>query len=191
MRKDLVVVSNNEGKIKEFKNILKDFNVLSLKDLNIDIDVVEDADTFEGNASLKVQALMDKYDYVVADDSGLEITALDNQPGVYSARFLGEDTPYSEKNDIVIEMLKDKEDRSARFISVIAFANKGEISLFKGIIEGSIADCQKGDNGFGYDPIFYIKEYDKSMAELSVDIKDKISHRAKALSKLKEFIENE
>ena len=191
MRKDLVVVSNNEGKIKEFKNILKDFNVLSLKDLNIDIDVVEDADTFEGNASLKVQALMDKYDYVVADDSGLEITALANQPGVYSARFLGEDTPYSEKNDIVIEMLKDKEDRSARFISVIAFANKGEISLFKGIIEGSIADCQKGDNGFGYDPIFYIKEYDKSMAELSVDIKDKISHRAKALSKLKEFIENE
>ena len=191
MRKDLVVVSNNEGKIKEFKNILKDFNVLSLKDLNIDIDVVEDADTFEGNARLKVQALMDKYDYVVADDSGLEITALDNQPGVYSARFLGEDTPYSEKNDIVIEMLKDKEDRSARFISVIAFANKGEISLFKGIIEGSIADCQKGDNGFGYDPIFYIKEYDKSMAELSVDIKDKISHRAKALSKLKEFIENE
>lgn len=191
MQKDLVVVSNNKGKIKEFKNILKNFNVLSLKDLNLDIDVVEDADTFEGNAILKVKALMDKYDYVVADDSGLEIVALDNQPGVYSARFLGEDRPYSEKNDMVIEMLKDKEDRSARFISVIAFANKGEISLFKGSIEGSIAHDQKGSNGFGYDPIFYIKEYDKSMAELSIDLKDKISHRAKALSKLKEFIDNE
>lgn len=191
MSKDLVVVSNNAGKIKEFKNILKDFNVLSLKDLNLDIDVVEDGETFEENAILKVKALMNDYDYVIADDSGLEILSLDNQPGVYSARFLGENTPYHEKNDIVISMLEDKEDRTAKFISVIAFAKKQEIFLFRGELSGQISFKQAGENGFGYDPIFYLPKYNKTMAEISVNLKDEISHRAISLAKLKEFLRDE
>lgn len=191
MSKDLVVVSNNKGKIKEFKEILTDFNVYSLEDLNIDLDVVETGTTFKENAQLKVEALMDQYDYVVADDSGLEIKALDNQPGVYSARFLGHETPYEEKNLKVIEMMKEYSDRSARFISVIAFAKQGELHFFEGVINGEISDEPKGSNGFGYNPIFYIPEYKQTMAEIDNDVKNEISHRALALKKLQEFLENE
>lgn len=191
MQKDIVVVSNNAGKIKEFKKILKDYNVLSLKDINLNIDVVEDGTTFEENAILKVNALKDQYDYVIADDSGLEISALNNQPGVYSARFLGEETPYSEKNEIVIDMLKDKVDRSARFVSVIAYSNHGKINTFKGELVGLINDEAVGTNGFGYDPIFYLSEFDKTLAEINEEEKNKISHRAKALAKFKEYIDNE
>lgn len=191
MQKDIVVVSNNAGKIKEFKKILKDYNVLSLKDINLKIDVVEDGTTFEENAILKVNALKDQYDYVIADDSGLEISALNNQPGVYSARFLGEETPYSEKNEIVIDMLKDKVDRSARFVSVIAYSNHGKINTFMGELVGLINDEAVGTNGFGYDPIFYLSEFDKTLAEINEEEKNKISHRAKALAKFKEYIDNE
>ncbi len=191
MQKDIVVVSNNAGKIKEFKKILKDYNVLSLKDINLNIDVVEDGTTFEENAILKVNALKDQYDYVIADDSGLEISALNNQPGVYSARFLGEETPYSEKNEIVIDMLKDKVDRSARFVSVIAYSNHGKINTFMGELVGLINDEAVGTNGFGYDPIFYLSEFDKTLAEINEEEKNKISHRAKALAKFKEYIDNE
>lgn len=191
MQKDIVVVSNNAGKIKEFKKILKDYNVLSLKDINLNIDVVEDGTTFEENAILKVNALKDQYDYVIADDSGLEISALNNQPGVYSARFLGEETPYSEKNEIVINMLKDKVDRSARFVSVIAYSNHGKINTFMGELVGLINDEAVGTNGFGYDPIFYLSEFDKTLAEINEEEKNKISHRAKALAKFKEYIDNE
>ncbi len=191
MKRDLLVVSNNKGKIKEFKAILNDFNVFSLEDLKIDLDVEETGSTFRENALLKVEALMDDYDYVIADDSGLEIAALDNQPGVYSARFLGHDTPYEEKNVQVIEIMKDKEDRRARFISVIAFASKGDVHLFEGVINGEIAYELKGTNGFGYNPIFYIPKYKQTMAEIDNDLKNTISHRAIALQKLKEFLENE
>ncbi len=191
MKRDLLVVSNNKSKIKEFKAILNDFNVFSLEDLKIDLDVEETGSTFRENALLKVEALMDDYDYVIADDSGLEIAALDNQPGVYSARFLGHDTPYEEKNVQVIEIMKDKEDRRARFISVIAFASKGDVHLFEGVINGEIAYELKGTNGFGYNPIFYIPKYKQTMAEIDNDLKNTISHRAIALQKLKEFLENE
>lgn len=191
MKRDLLVVSNNKGKIKEFKAILNDFNVFSLEDLKIDLDVEETGSTFRENALLKVEALMDDYDYVIADDSGLEIAALDNQPGVYSARFLGHDTPYEEKNVQVIEIMKDKEDRRARFISVIAFASKGDVHLFEGVINGEIAYELKGTNGFGYNPIFYIPKYKQTMAEIDNDLKNTISHRAIALQKLKGFLDNE
>lgn len=191
MKRDLLVVSNNKGKIKEFKAILDDFNVFSLEDLKIDLDVEETGSTFRENALLKVEALMDDYDYVIADDSGLEIAALDNQPGVYSARFLGHDTPYEEKNVQVIEIMKDKEDRRARFISVIAFASKGDVHLFEGVINGEIAYELKGTNGFGYNPIFYIPKYKQTMAEIDNDLKNTISHRAIALQKLKGFLDNE
>ena len=191
MSKDIVVVSNNKGKIVEFKAILKGFNVYSLEDLKIDLDVVETGTTFKENAQLKVEALMDQYDYVIADDSGLEIAALDNQPGVYSARFLGHDTPYEEKNVKVIEMMKAYEDRRARFISVIAFAAQGELHFFEGVINGEIAHEPKGSNGFGYNPIFYMPEYQQTMAEIDNDLKNEISHRALALKQFQEFLGNE
>lgn len=191
MSKNIVVVSNNQGKIVEFKNILKDFNVYSLKDLNIDIDVEETGLTFEENAILKVNALKDEYDYVIADDSGLEIVALDNQPGIYSNRFLGEDTPYSEKNPLVLDLMKDKTDRRAKFTSVIALAEFGEVKLFKGIIEGEISEAMAGTNGFGYNPIFYIPEYKQTMAEISDEIKNQVSHRALAIKQLEEYLLSE
>ncbi|NLY62775.1 MAG: RdgB/HAM1 family non-canonical purine NTP pyrophosphatase [Erysipelothrix sp.] len=191
MSKNIVVVSNNQGKIVEFKNILKDFNVYSLKDLNIDIDVEETGLTFEENAILKVNALKDEYDYVIADDSGLEIVALDNQPGIYSHRFLGEDTPYSEKNPLVLDLMKDKTDRRAKFTSVIALAEFGEVKLFKGIIEGEISEAMAGTNGFGYNPIFYIPEYKQTMAEISDEIKNQVSHRALAIKQLEEYLLSE
>ncbi len=191
MKKDIVVVSNNKGKIKEFKEILTDYNVYSLSDLNIDMDVVETGETFEENAILKVEALMDDYDLVIADDSGLEIKALDDQPGVYSARFLGHDTPYEEKNPQVIELMEDKDDRRARFVSVIAYANKGKVEIFKGIINGEISREMRGTNGFGYNPIFYIPSEDKTMAELDDETKNRISHRAIALQKFVEYLEHE
>lgn len=191
MSKDIVVMSNNSGKLEEFKAILTDFNVLSLKDLNISLDVEETGSTFEENAILKVNALKDTYDYVIADDSGLEISALDNQPGVYSARFLGEDTPYSSKNVQVIEMLEHKKDRSARFVSVIAFSDHGKIKTFYGELNGEISLTPAGSNGFGYDPIFKVEGSDLTLAEIEVSEKNKISHRAKALAKFKEFLDNE
>ncbi len=191
MSKDIVVVSNNKGKINEFKKILKNFNVLSLDDLNIDVDIKEDGITFKDNAIKKVMALGNSYKYVIADDSGLEILALDNKPGVYSARFLGEDTPYSEKNQKVIKMLEDKDDLSARFVSVIAFKHNDEFKTFMGIIEGEISKSIKGDKGFGYDPIFYVREYDQTFGEMSEQIKNKISHRAIALNKFMEYLKDE
>lgn len=191
MSKNIVVVSNNKGKIKEFKEILTGFNVYSLEDLNIDLDVVETGTTFKENAILKVEALMNDYDYVVADDSGLEIAALDNQPGVYSARFLGHDTPYEQKNVQVLELMADKADRRARFISVIAFAKHGNIHLFEGVINGEISTAVRGTNGFGYNPIFLIPEHQQTMAEISNELKNQISHRALALKQLQEFLSNE
>lgn len=191
MSKDIVVVSNNQNKIKEFKEILKGFNVLSLADLNIELDVVEDGKTFEQNAILKVLALSDKYPYVIADDSGLEINALNKQPGVYSARFLGKDKPYAKKNLEVIEMLENKLDRSANFTSVIAFSDHQKIKTFTGIIHGEISHLPKGSNGFGYDPIFFIKEYGQTFGQMKDELKNKISHRAIALNKLKEYLKDE
>ena len=191
MSKNIVVMSNNEGKIREIKSVLKDFNVLSLKDLNLDIDVEETGATFEENAILKVEALKDKYDYVLADDSGLEISALDNQPGVYSARFLGHDTPYEIKNKLVLEKISECDDRGARFTSVIALSDHGVIHLFKGVLNGEISREVRGTGGFGYNPIFIPEGFHETLAEISDDERDKITHRAKALESLKEYMKNE
>lgn len=191
MSKNIVVMSNNDGKIREIKSVLKDFNVLSLKDLNLNIDVEETGTTFEENAILKVEALKDKYDYVLADDSGLEISALDNQPGVYSARFLGHDTPYEIKNKLVLEKISECDDRGARFTSVIALSDHGVIHLFKGVLNGEISRDVRGTGGFGYNPIFIPEGFHETLAEISDDERDKITHRAKALEALKEYMKNE
>lgn len=192
----IVFATGNAHKLVEIREILSDINaeILSMKDVGIDIDIVEDADTFEGNALIKARAIRDllKDDSIVlADDSGLEIDALGGEPGVYSARYLGEDTPYEVKCGEIISRLDGLfgNDRSARFRCVIAIAYPdGTEEIAEGAVEGIIADKMMGDNGFGYDPIFYVPELDKTTAEMSPDEKNNISHRGNALRVAKEKI---
>ena len=167
-----------------------DLEVVSMKEAGIDIDIVEDGTTFEENAIIKAKAVAAYTDAIVlADDSGLEIEYLNNEPGIYSARYMGADTPYSVKNQNFIDRLKGVPDekRTARFVCVIAAAMPdGEIFTTKGVIEGRIAEEEKGENGFGFDPIFYVPEYGCTTAQLSEEQKNAISHRGKALEAMKE-----
>lgn len=193
MSKDIVLVSNNKGKIVEVKSVLEPlgFNVLCLNDLNIDIDIEENGTTYEENALIKARFIKNKYSRIIADDSGIEIFSLDNKPGVFSARFLGETTPYIEKNKIVIDMLKDKEDKGARFVSVIAYVHNGKENIFRGEVEGTITSEIRGSDGFGYDPIFLPNGFKNTFGEMADNQKNKISHRAIALNKLKEWLKDE
>ncbi len=187
----IIFATKNAGKVKEIKQILADmpFEVVSLSEAGIDIDVVEDGTTFEENAVKKATEIMKvSGEICLADDSGLEIDYLDKAPGVYSARYMGEDTPYEIKNAKIIEMLDGVPDekRTARFVSVIAAAfPDGKVLTTRGVIEGMVGYETAGENGFGYDPLFYLPEYGKTTAELSLDEKNKISHRGQALEKMK------
>ena len=192
--KDIIFATKNKGKIKEIKNILGDkFNVKSIEEVGIFDDVLEDGNTFEENAIKKATEIMKKTgEIVLADDSGLEIDFLNKAPGVYSSRYMGENTPYEIKNKKILELLKDvkKDDRTARFVSVIAMAMPNEKPIItKGILEGTIAYEMSGENGFGYDPIFYIPHLKKTSAELSLKEKNEISHRGKALYEMKIILE--
>lgn len=164
-----------------------------MEEIGINIDIIEDGKTFEENAIKKAVEIMNITNKIVlADDSGLEIDYLDGEPGVYSARYMGEDTPYEIKNNKILDILKDVEEekRGARFISVIALAiPQKEPITTKGTIEGIIGYEIKGENGFGYDPIFYIPELKMTAAELSIEEKNKISHRGKALKQMKKILE--
>lgn len=190
----IIFATGNQGKMKEIRMILQDLGVeiCSLKDMNIEVDIVEDGSTFEENAIIKAKTICDMTgEMVLADDSGLEVDYLDKAPGVYSARFLGEDTSYDIKNQYIIDQLADAkgEERSARFVCAIACAfPDGTIKTTRGTIEGVIGYEPKGENGFGYDPIFCVPEYGVSTAELSPEIKNAISHRGKALKKMKDLI---
>ncbi len=192
MNGKIIFATANEGKMKEIRLILADLGmeILSMKDAGISADIVEDGTTFEENAIIKAKAVAELTDAIVlADDSGLEVDYMDKQPGVYSARFLGEDTPYSVKNQYIIDKLADAkgEERSARFVCVIAAAcPDGEILMTRATIEGTIAYEEEGDGGFGYDPILYLPEYRTTTAGLSIEEKNKISHRGKALELMKE-----
>ena len=192
--KDIIFATKNKGKIKEIKNILGDkFNIKSIEEVGIFDDVLEDGNTFEENAIKKATEIMKKTgEIVLADDSGLEIDFLNKAPGVYSSRYMGENTPYEIKNKKILELLKDvkKYDRTARFVSVIAMAMPNEkLIITKGILEGTIAYEMSGENGFGYDPIFYIPHLKKTSAELSLKEKNEISHRGKALYEMKIILE--
>lgn len=192
--KRIIFATSNEGKMTEIRDILKgmDIELLSLKDAGIDIDINEDGTTFEENAIIKSETVCKLTgEVVLADDSGLEVDYLEKAPGVYSARFLGEDTPYSEKNSYIIDRLKNIPDdkRSARFVCVIACSfPDGKTITRKGIVEGYIAKKISGSNGFGYDPIFYLPEYNCTTAEMPTEQKNQISHRAKALEAIKEVL---
>lgn len=194
MMDKIVFATTNEGKVKEIKEILEGFpvEVVSMKEMNITTDVEENGNTFEENSLIKAREISKLTGLpALADDSGLEVDYLNGEPGIYSARYLGRDTDYNYKNNYIIDRLKEAEDkeRSARFICVISLVlPDGREFVKKGVMEGRIGYEIKGENGFGYDPIFYLPEYGKTSAELSSDEKNKISHRGKALRAMKEVI---
>ncbi|MGN0418512.1 XTP/dITP diphosphatase [Anaerostipes faecalis] len=194
MKQRLIFATGNEGKMREIREILADtgYEILSMKEAGIDLDIVEDGKTFEENAIIKAKAVMEASgELTLADDSGLEIDAFGGEPGIYSSRYLGEDTSYTEKNQIILERMKDipEEKRSARFVCVIAAAfPDGQTYTTRGTMEGIIGYESKGGNGFGYDPIFYLPEFKKYSAQLSSDEKNHLSHRGEALRKMKEVL---
>lgn len=190
--KKIIFATGNENKMKELRQIMEDLpvEILSLKQAGITADIVEDGTTFEENALIKAKAIAEiTNEIVLADDSGLEIDALNKEPGIYSARYMGEDTSYRIKNQNLIERLEGvaEEKRTARFVCAIAAAfPEGEVLTTIGTIEGRIAHEEKGENGFGYDPIFYVPEFGCTTAELSEEEKNRISHRGNALRAMKE-----
>lgn len=195
MKKRIIFATGNPGKMKEVREILSDLGmeILSMKEAGIDVDVIEDGTTFEENAIIKAKAIAAcTRDIVLADDSGLEVDYLNKEPGVYSARYAGEDTPYSVKNHLIIERLEgvEPEKRTARFVCVIAAVlPDGRVYTVRETIEGQIGYEERGGNGFGYDPIFFLPEYGCTTAELSMEEKNKISHRGKALASMKQKLQ--
>ncbi|MBR1669075.1 MAG: RdgB/HAM1 family non-canonical purine NTP pyrophosphatase [Butyrivibrio sp.] len=202
----IVFATGNKDKMKEIKRILAgiDAEVLSMKEAGVYEDVEENGKTFSENARIKADAiyelLMEKEPeladetIVLADDSGLEVDYLGGEPGIYSARYLGKDTPYTEKNRIIIERLENapEDERTARFVCAIAARLPGGRKLDTvGKMEGVIAHETAGENGFGYDPLFFLPQYGKTSAELSADEKNAISHRGQALRKMEELLRKE
>ena len=192
--KKIIFATGNAGKLREIREIMEGtgVEVLSMKEAGISVDVVEDGTTFEENALIKAKAIAACTDAVVlADDSGLEVDYLDKAPGVYSARFMGEDTSYDIKNQAIIDKLEGvpKEQRTARFVCVIAAAlPDGRMMTTRQTMEGYIGYCAEGENGFGYDPIFMLDEYGCSSAAISREEKNAISHRGKALRAMKDML---
>ena len=197
MKQRIIFATGNKNKMREIHEILGDlgWEILSMKEAGIDVDIVEDGTTFEENALIKAKAVAAHCnDIVLADDSGLEIDYLNKEPGIYSARYAGEDTSYDIKNNHIIDLLAGVPDdqRTARFVCAIACAfPDGRTITVRGVIEGRIGYEQKGENGFGYDPIFYVPEFGCTTAELSSEDKNKVSHRGKALTAMYEELKRE
>ncbi len=194
--RQLIFATGNEGKLKEIRRILEDLDVevLSLKEAGIQVEIEENGSTFTENAIIKATEIMKLTGLLtLADDSGLEVDCLNKEPGIYSARYLGESTSYDIKNKAILDRMKETQvnERSARFVCAIAavFPDGTCLNTLE-TMEGQIADTIAGTGGFGYDPIFYLPEYECTAAELSIDEKNKISHRGKALSEMKEKLKN-
>lgn len=191
----IVFATGNVGKMREIRMIMEDMGmeILSMKEIGINPDIVEDGTTFTENAIIKAKAVAALTDAIVlADDSGLEIDALNKEPGIYSARYMGEDTSYRIKNANLIERLEGVPDekRTARFVCAIAAVlPNGELLTTLGTVEGRIGYEEKGANGFGYDPIFFLPEFGCTSAELTDEQKNEISHRGKALRAMKELLQ--
>lgn len=196
MERKIIFATGNKNKMVEIRMILADLGmpILSMKEAGIDVDVVEDGTTFEENALIKAKAIAELTEncIVLADDSGLEIDYLNGEPGIYSARYAGTETSYDIKNNLLISRLKgvpDKE-RTARFVCAIAAVfPDGTSEVVRGTIEGQIGHEIKGENGFGYDPIFYLPEYGCTTAELSPEKKNELSHRGNALRMMRDIME--
>ena len=194
----IIFATGNQGKMRELRAILEDmkWDVVSMKEAGIDPEIEENGATFTENAVIKAQTVADalagekevRECVVLADDSGLVIDCLNGEPGIYSARYLGEETPFSEKSADLLRRMKDvpEEERSARFVCAIAAVfPDGEVVTTEGTVEGRIGYELKGNNGFGYDPIFYLPEYGRTAAELTDEEKNQISHRSRALELMK------
>ena len=192
--KTIVVASTNEGKIREFRQMLepRGYTVKSLADLSDMPEIEENGTTFAENAVIKAEAVTSSYGIMaVSDDSGLEIDAFNKEPGVHSARWLGHDTPYSEKNRIILEKMKGIENRTCRYVCAIAITRPDEEPVvFEDTVECTIAYEPSGENGFGYDPIIFYPPYGKTMADMDKDEKNGISHRGKAVRAMEEWLEN-
>ena len=191
MKQKIVFATNNAHKLEEVAAILGDsFEVLSLREIGCDADIPETADTFAGNALQKARYVKEHYGYdCFADDSGLEVDALDGAPGVYSARYSGGG---SEANmDKLLLNLTGKSERGAQFRTVIALLIGEQTQLFEGVVCGAIIEERRGEGGFGYDPIFVPEGYDKTFAELGSEVKNRISHRAKAVELLAQYLNKE
>ncbi len=196
MENKIIFATGNEGKMREVREILSDLGmeILSMKEAGVSMDIVEDGITFEENARIKARAVQKATGaLVLADDSGLAVDYLNGEPGVYSARYMGEDTSYVIKNKSIIDRLKGIQGsaRSARFCCAIAAVfPDGSEAVTEGIIEGVIAESPSGEGGFGYDPIFYLPERGMTTAELSAEEKNAVSHRGNALRKMKPLIKD-
>lgn len=188
--KTLVFATNNQHKLKEIQALLGNhFTLKTLEEIGCSEDIVEDAPDLEGNARIKARYIKEHYGLdCFADDTGLEIEALDNAPGVISARYAGEQRSSEDNMQLVLEKLKNQVNRSARFRTAICLILDGEEHLFEGIVEGRIAEERNGDEGFGYDPIFYPEGQNKTFAQMSSEAKNAISHRGRAFQKMIEFL---
>lgn len=193
--KRLIFATGNQNKMREIREILADLpvEILSMKEAGIEADIVEDGKTFEENAIIKAKTIMELTgELVLADDSGLEIDYLNKEPGIYSARYMGEDTSYDIKNQALLERLEGVPDekRTARFVCAIAAILPDESSeVVRGTMEGIIGHEIAGKNGFGYDPIFFLPEYGCTSAEVSPEKKNELSHRGEGLRKMRKILE--
>lgn len=197
MERKIIFATGNENKMKEIRMILSDLGmpILSMKEAGIHVDIVEDGTTFEENALIKATEIAKTVEncIVLADDSGLEIDYLNKEPGIYSARYAGENTSYDIKNNLLLSRLEGVPDekRTARFVCAIAAAfPDGTTEVVRGTIEGRIGYEIAGENGFGYDPIFYVPEYGCTTAEMNPDKKNELSHRGNALRAMRKIMEN-
>ncbi|MCQ2509262.1 MAG: RdgB/HAM1 family non-canonical purine NTP pyrophosphatase [Lachnospiraceae bacterium] len=197
--KRIIFATGNPGKLREIKAILGDLGmeIVTMKEAGINVEIIEDGKTFAENAVIKVNTILGALpegdeSIVMADDSGLEVDAMDKAPGVYSARWMGEDTSYRVKNMKIVELLEGVpvEKRTARFVCTIAAGQKGkEVLVSTGVIEGKIGYEERGEGGFGYDPIFYLPDMSRTTAELTAEEKNAISHRGNALREMKKLLE--
>ena len=189
----ILFATANLNKAFEIQKIVPEgFEIISLKDLNFTDDIPETSSTIEGNALQKTKFIVDKFKIdCFADDTGLEIEALNGEPGVYSARYAGEERDPEKNMDLVLEKMNNIENRNARFKTVIALYFEGHVHLFEGVVNGLIRKTKSGIDGFGYDPIFEPIGFGKTFAEMTIDEKNKISHRGRAFEKMVEFLKNE
>jgi XTP/dITP diphosphohydrolase len=190
MKRKLIFATNNRHKLNEIKNIVNDrLNLVSLKDLNFTEDIPEDHNSLQGNAQRKALYIYNKYKIdCFADDTGLEIEALNGEPGVYSARYAGDQCNFEDNIHKVLGKMQGVKNRKARFRTVISLVENGHIVNFEGRIDGKILDQKQGIQGFGYDPIFQPNGYEQAFAEMTMEEKNKISHRARAIEKLVNYL---
>ena len=187
--KDIMIATSNKGKVREYKSLLEPLGYIvhDLSELD-PIEIDENGSTFQENALIKAKSIKDKCNMtVIADDSGLEIDALNKEPGIHSARYL-EGHDYSYKNKVLLERMKGKTNRNARFVCAIALCDETGDHLFTGVMEGKINDQAAGDNGFGYDPIFLVEQFGKTSAQLTMEQKNSVSHRGIATRELLDYL---